>query len=72
MNHSKRRRLSKAEKPKGPSGQPHPFGNREYRRSKQGKQEIELMFQKFMAQRELGLAKEAVILHDHPMNREEA
>lgn len=72
MNNSQRRRQSTAERPKGPSGSPHPFGNREYRRSKTGKQEIELMFQKFVAQRELGLAKQEIIApvipHDHPMN----
>jgi hypothetical protein len=43
-NNSKRRRfhrdLAKALKGVGPSGSPHPWGNREYRRSKQGKAEI--------------------------------
>lgn len=59
MNNSKRRRLAKEEAHvKGPSGEPHPFGNRAHRRSPQGKQEFELMFQKFMAQQELGMAKD--------------
>ena len=72
MNQNKRRRLDKADKPKGPSGQPHPFGSRQYRRSKEGKAEIEVMFQKWAAGRELGLNKEEILiptaLHTHPMN----
>jgi hypothetical protein len=56
-NNSKRRRfrrdLAKALN-KGPSGTPHPWGNREYRRSKQGKAEILLRLQKeTMALREM-------------------
>lgn len=41
-----RRDLDKKLNHTGPSGEPSPFGNREYRRSKQGKMEIKLFLDK--------------------------
>lgn len=41
-----RRDLDKKLNHTGPAGEPHPFGNREYRRSKEGKAQMKLMLQK--------------------------
>lgn len=50
-----RRDLDKKTNHTGPAGTPHPFGNREFRRSKEGKKQIA---EQLKALREMALAKE--------------
>lgn len=56
-NNNKLRRFRKALKSSGPSGAADPFGNRAYRRSKEGKARIALMMDD-LRQKMLAVAKD--------------